>query len=231
MDGAFFSDDIVNKLHEKRVEFTLSVPFQRFVELKAQIEARKHWTRLNKELSCFELSWKPKSWKKGYRFLAVRRVVKIQDRGPVQLDLFEPITEGYEYKVLVTNKTIHARKVVVFHNGRGAQEGIFAELKSQGQMDYIPVRTRCGNQAYQLATILAHNLSRELQMQCRKPQRCTTEKRSPLWRFDRLDTLRRRCIQRAGRITRPQGSLTLTLSANQATREEIVGYLEELQAA
>ncbi len=231
MDSAFFSDAMVTLLQEADIEFTLSVPFHRFVELKSRIENRKFWHRLNSETSYFELRWKPKSWSRRFRFLAVRTQVRVQDKEPVQLDLFKPVTKGYEYKVVVTNKKIHARKVVTFHNGRGAQEALFAELKSQGQMDYIPVRTKFGNQAYQLAAILAHNLNRELQMQRQPPQRRTTEKRPPLWCFERLETLRRKILQRAGRLTRPQGALTLTLSANQAVQKEILDYLEALQAA
>jgi len=231
MDGAFFSDEMVTRLQKAGVEFTISVPFSRFVELKSRIESQEHWQRLNPNLSYFELDWKPKSWSQGFRFLAIRSLVKVQDRGPVQLDLFQPIAKEYEFKVVVTNKTMNARKVVTYHNGRGAQEGVFAELKSQGQMDYIPVRTLWGNQAYQLAAILAHNLSRELQMQRRPPQRRTTEKRPPLWRFEGLETLRRKILQRAGRLTRPQGNLTLTCSANRAVQEEIVNYLEALEAA
>jgi hypothetical protein len=51
-----------------------------------------------------------------------------------------------------------------FHNGRGSHEGLFAELKSENQMDYVPTRTWRGNLVYLLSALLAHNLSRELQM-------------------------------------------------------------------
>ena len=51
---------------------------------------------------------------------------------------------------------------LAFHNGRGAQEGVFAELKSQTQMDYVPTRTKAGNQAYLFSAVLAHNLNREM---------------------------------------------------------------------
>jgi hypothetical protein len=34
-------------------------------------------------------------------------------------------------------------------------------------MDYIPTRLQPGNQVYGLAAMLAHNLSREMQMQAR----------------------------------------------------------------
>lgn len=231
MDNAFFSDAIVTLLQELEVEFTISVPFARFAELKHRLERRRIWWRLNADQGYFELDWKPKSWPRRFRFLAVRSRIKVQRRGVVQLHLFEPYAFGYDFKLVVTNKTISARHVVAFHDGRGAQEGVFAELKSEGQMDYIPVRTLTGNQTYMLAAILAHNLNRELQMQVRSPERRTTKKRAPLWYFERLETLRRKLIQRAGRLTRPQGALTLTLTANEAVQNKLLGYLEDLQAA
>lgn len=43
-------------------------------------------------------------------------------------------------------KYIHVGKLVAYHNGRGAQEDIFAELKSQTQMDYIPIGRQAGRQ-------------------------------------------------------------------------------------
>ena len=71
---------------------------------------------------------------------------------------------SYEFKVTVTNNKINPRKVVLFHEERGSQEGIFSELKTHCQMDYIPVNTGVGNQLYMFAGILAHNLTRELQI-------------------------------------------------------------------
>lgn len=104
MDGAFFSDALVTMLSDLGVEFTISVPFERFVELKKKIEGRRQWQRLNKELSYFELRWKPKSWSRQYRFLFVRTRSVIRDKEPIQLDLFVPQAYGYEFKVIVTNK-------------------------------------------------------------------------------------------------------------------------------
>jgi len=43
--------------------------------------------------------------------------------------------------------------------------------------------------------------------------------------------LRHRIIQRAGRLTRPQGQLTLTLSANEAVRKDLIHFLDVLQKA
>ncbi|MGH6636033.1 MAG: hypothetical protein ACRED0_07820 [Gammaproteobacteria bacterium] len=57
-----------------------------------------------------------------------------------------PRAYGYEFKVILTNKAVAAKGVVAFHEGRGSQEGVFAELKSDCQIGYIPVTTRVGNQ-------------------------------------------------------------------------------------
>ena len=62
-----------------------------------------------------------------------------QHKEPVQLDLFIPHETGYDFKVIVTNKTLAAGNTVLFHEGRGSQEGILGELKAHCQMDYVPV--------------------------------------------------------------------------------------------
>ena len=59
MDSAFFSDEIVAALEQLGVEFTMSVPFERFAELKGMVEGRQRWWELNEEVSYFEQSWKP----------------------------------------------------------------------------------------------------------------------------------------------------------------------------
>ena len=76
---------------------------------------------------------------------------------------------------------------------------------------------------------MAHNLNRELQMIVHQPARKTNEKRSPLWSFEQLDTLRRTIIQRAGRLTHPGGKLKLTMSANQTTQDELLHILNALE--
>lgn len=231
MDSAFFSDDIVSMLDAQGVEFTISVPFERFATLKTLIENRRRWRRLNGQCSFFETDWKPVSWDERYRFVFIRSRNRKQYKGAVQLDLFIPYEYGYDCKVMVTNKHTSAKKALSFHNGRGAQEGVFAELKSQTQMDYVPTRTKAGNQTFLLAGVLAHNLNREMQMLSQEQARHTTEKRAPLWYFEQLATVRRKLIQRAGRLTKPQGTLTLTLSANPTVKSELLHYLDALRQA
>ncbi len=231
IDSAFFNEDIIDEIDQAQVEFTASVPFERFPELKAMIEQRKRWRRVDEQLDYFETRWKPKSWASRYRFLFIRKRVICQRKGPLQLDLFVPRESDYEFKVIVTNKRVRARKVVAFHEGRGAQEGIFAELKSHCQMDHVPVTTRVGNQLYMFSAILAHNLTRELQMVAHPRERSTTAKRAALWAFQQLNTLRRNLIQRAGRLIRPQGNLVLSMNTNPAVEEELLYYVNILEQA
>jgi hypothetical protein len=231
MDSAFFSDEIVRALDDAGIEFTVSVPFERFVELKGKIERRKRWQPLTSELSCFEEAWKPHVWDRRFRFLFLRTLAKRQQKGPIQLDLFLPHEYGYDFKVIVTNKTLSPDKVVAFHEGRGSQEGIFGELKSHCQMGYVPVRKWLGNQTYLLAGLFAHNLLRELQMMTSQRSRGTTAKRAPLWVFEELHTFRSGLIQRAGRLTRPGGKLTLTISASHWIRNRLLGILSALDNA
>jgi len=230
-DSAFFSDQIITLLGEEDVEFAIAVAFERFAELKAIVEQRRRWQRWNAQYSYFEHWWAPKSWDYQYRFIFIRSQHTKRDNRPVQLDLFQPGDPYHDHRVIITNKTIKAAKVVRFYHGRGAQEGLFAELKSQIQMDYVPTRREAGNRVYVLAAILAHNLNRELHMIAHQPRRSTTEKRAPLWTFERLDTLRHKIIQRAGRLTRPKGQLKLTMSANEAVQSDLLHILGALDKA
>ncbi|MGH7173864.1 MAG: IS1380 family transposase [Gemmataceae bacterium] len=225
MDCAFFSDEIVSALDGLGIQYTISVPFERFAQLKEQIQKRTRWRRINEQLSFFQSRWKPQCWSEPRRFVFIRTREPKQRKGPLQLGLFIPYEYGYEFKVILTNAKLSAKKLLALHNGRGAQEGIFAELKSQAQMDYVPCNRRAGNQTWLLAAILAHNINRELHMATQQPERATTEQRAPWWKFVRLATRRMRLIQRAGRLTAPKGRLTLTLSANEAVQTELLQCL------
>lgn len=228
LDSAFFSEEIVDQLNENNIEFTASVPFARFSELKIMIEQRKKWRKLNEDISFFEINWKPKSWVTNYRFIFIRKLTKCHKSGVIQLDLFEPYHYEYEYKVIVTNKNMNVKKILNFHCGRGSQEGIIGELKTHCGLDYIPFRNKSANQLYLFSGVMAHNLNRELQMRSYAQEKNTTEKRSSLWIFKELNTIRKNIIQRGGRLTRPQGKLKLTMSANEKVQGEILHFYDML---
>jgi hypothetical protein len=232
MDSAFFSKDILSSIGGQHIKFSASVPFERFPELKDRIEQRKRWRTIDREWSYFETKWKPKSWDTHYRFILVRKKARKQHKGPLQLHLFEPRDFNFDYKVIVTNKTESTKAVVQFHNGRGSQEAIFGDAKGDCGLNVIATRTLAGNQIYTLCAMMAHNLSKEIQMLAKPPvQRRARPKRPAAWEFNTLDSLRHRFIQRAGRLTRPQGELTLTMSANKAVRKDLLHFLDVVRQA
>ncbi len=79
--------------------------------------------------------------------------------------------------------------------------------------------------------MMAHNLSREIQMLASPHAHRSLPKRPALWMFERLDTLRHQIIQRAARLTKPGGELTLTMSANRAVRKDLLHFIDVLQDA
>jgi hypothetical protein len=143
----------------------------------------------------------------------------------VQLDLYRPQDHCYEYKVIVTNKRVSAKKVLMYHNGRGAQEGVIGKLKQSAQFDYLPFHRQVANQLFTCTSAPTHNLNRKLQMLTRPRQRGMTEKREACWIFRKLATLRQEVLFRVGRLAKPNGRLTLAMSTNEAAEREIRKYL------
>jgi hypothetical protein len=230
-DSAFFSEQVVDVLENRGVLFTCTVPFERLFELKKVVEERKRWNTINEQWSYFEFEWKPKKWQNKYRLLCLRQRRAEQQKGPLQLDLFEPRDWAYDYKVVMTNKSEGANNVLLFHNGRGSQEKLFGEAKQHAALDVIATRRKVGNQIFMLSAMLAHNLGRELQMAAKDQQRGTGYKRPTLWDFASLGTIRQHLLHTAGYLTNPQGELTLTMNVSDAARSEITEYLEALDAA
>jgi hypothetical protein len=207
-------------------KLTCSVPFERFAELKAMVEKRKRWKRLDNSWSYFVTDWQAKCWDERYRFLFLRQKKQVRYKGPLQLDLYRPKDFDYDYKVIVTNKKSKAKSVLQFHNGRGVQEKLFGEGQQHTALGVIPTRRKIANQTFTIAGMLAHNLSRELQMAADLPALRQTAKRNSLWKFLSLGTIRQRLLHRAGSLSRPAGKLTLTVSGSQIVQTEMDRYLQ-----
>ena len=224
-DSAFFGEDVLDLFERRRVDYSVSVPFERFPALKQLIESQTRWRKAGRDVECFEPDWKPNSWASQRRIVVIRRRVPIRRPGPLQLDLLEPRAHGFEFKAVVTNKRQSARRVALFHDGRGAQEALFAELKSQCGLSHVPARREPANRLFALAAMLAHNLARELQMAARAPQRCASAKRSPLWNFEQLRTMRNDFLLRAGRFLYPQRKPVLSIMCDPRTEARMNDYL------
>ena len=231
VDSAFYDERIFRVLDEFTSAFTCSLPFERFPKLKSIITARRRWNRIDADLSFFESDWKPEKWNRRYRVLIIRKRIRKQIKGPLQLDLFRPVDHDFEYKAIATKMEIAAKDVLLFHNGRGSQEKLFGEAKQNAALDVIATRRKIGNQLFTLAGMLAHNLSRELQMATRPVERDDLAKRPARWEFANLGTIRQHLLHNAGTLTHPHGELTLTMNANDAVRDELTRYLDGLMEA
>ncbi len=231
VDAAFFSDGVLAVMDSYEVGFSVSVPFRRLSQLKRMVTERQRWRRIDDQWAYFERKYKPASWTKAYRFIFLRQRRPKQLKGPVQLDLFEPVDHVYEYKVIVTNKTESAEDVLLFHHGRGSQERIFAEGKQHAALDVIMGKRRIANRMFTIASMMAHNLTRELQMRNGDQRDIDDAKRPAVFRFLELGTLRQRLLHRAGRVTRPQGKLTLTINANETARRDFEQLLPDKRQA
>ena len=213
LDGAHYSDATCAGLREAGIEFSLSVPFERLPQMKSVVESRSLWHRINDEWSYFVWSLRPSvTSKRPIPCVIYRRCVAKPRKGPIQLDLFVPIERGYEYKMVMTNKSLSPAALLQYHNGRGAQEATFGEAKSQLGLGYLPSRRQVGNQVYMLCNLIAHALGRELQMRAAPRRSTNTATRACLWAVERIATLRNRLVKRAARITHPQGRLVLSFA-------------------
>ncbi|OED38661.1 hypothetical protein AB833_18390, partial [Chromatiales bacterium (ex Bugula neritina AB1)] len=74
MDAAFYSESTVQLLEQLNVNFSISLPFERFSGLKNIIEHRCLWKTIDSIHEGFELLWKPNSWHyKRCRVLVIRK--------------------------------------------------------------------------------------------------------------------------------------------------------------
>jgi len=231
LDAAFFDESVLELLENRKIEYAASVPFSRFVSLRHLVDRRQRWCRIDDEWSFFETKWRPKSWSDTRRIVLVRRRHRVRRKGPLQLDLFEPVDHDFEYKAIVTNKAVTAATVVAFFNGRGVQEQIFGEAKQDASLGYVPCKRLVPNQLYVLSAMLAHNLSRELQLHAEPPRRKSGSTRAAVFALRTLGTIRDQLVRRAGALSRPQGKLALTVAAPAVARHEFDELLEHLQAA
>ena len=182
VDSAFFSQTIVDALHGARVQFTASVPFEAFCRAEKHapgaptLAAHRRGAELLRRAS-----GSPTAGASATASCSSESACGVRTRCRFSSTSSVPHEEGYDFKVIVANKRVRAKRVVRFHEGRGSQEEIFAELKSHCQMDYVAVTTRVGNQLYLVSGMLVHNLTRELQMN--RPPTATLEPPPSVRRF------------------------------------------------
>lgn len=218
MDAAFFQRDILELLLREGCEYAIKVGFWKWVALKPLVAARRHWHRINAQLSYFETELSLEPWDLTLRVVIYRTRVQHESRKNFQLDLFSPDDGHFEYSAVTTNKALSAPALWAFIAGRGAQEKTLGELKGEFALDVVPTNHYGANSAWQQLSVLAHNLMRSFQLHTLATPKRRSRKRTYAYTLRSMRTLRFLLIARAGRLARLGGRQVLRLSWNPATQ-------------
>jgi len=236
LDSAFFQEEIIKYLMRADVEFALKVPMWKWLGLKEIIQQRSRWSHSNSRLAHFSTSLRLEQWDIELPLFIYRN--KLSDKLPKkghQLDLFSPDDGIYEHYVLLSNKDLNADNLLLFYNGRCSMEANIGELKGEFAFDVVPTRDYQGNSAHQQISILAYNLVRNFQLDTKRAsQKPRTRKRTNIFEFQSLKTIRFELINAAARILNTSGQKVLRITHNEARQREyesIVAALDQLKAA
>ncbi len=204
-----------------------------WLNIKGRIEERQRWTSVNKEAQVegFFTDLPIRPWHRSERVAIFRTKRSRRPAKGVQLDLFNPDDGYWEYSVVATNKSLDLAALWRFMNGQGAQEKTIAELKTGFAYDSVVTNDETANSAWQKMTVLAHNISISMQLNCDAPQKPRSAKRTTAFVIRTTATIRFEWLNRAARIIRPQGRLAMRLRENPKVREHYEKFEENLPAA
>lgn len=231
MDAAFFRREIIELLERQGAEYAIKVPFNPWVGLKARVQATTDWKRVEETVSFAEHEIEPGKWGRRLRVMIYRRRVAHETAKNFQLDLFDPNDGHYEYSAVATNKALSGSALWLFMCGRGVHEKVYGELKGGFAFDCVPSMQYAANSAWQMLSVLAFNLVRGFQTATTAQRRRPTRKRSTVYLFETIHTLRALCLQRAGIILRPSGYPTLDVGRSPAIKDRFEQLDRLLEAA
>lgn len=234
LDAAFFTREIVAYLDKAKIEYVVKMPMWQWTGIKDAINATRYWHHANGELSWAKKAVFLKKWGRSVEVICFRKKISSKPGGTVghQLDLFSPDDGIYEYFVLHTNKRVRPDNIAEFYNGRCAMEHQIAEIKGEFGFDVVPTRHYQGNSAHQLISVLAYNLVRNFQVDSGiAKDRTKTVKRTNLFHFESLKTIRFEIVAAAGRILNIAGVKTLRLNKNIARQTRYQAVANALKSA
>jgi hypothetical protein len=221
LDGAFFNVDILRFLDAEGLGYAVKVPLWKWLGLQEQIAHRRTWTRVDATVSGFAVDLPIPTWGRVQRVAVYRKRVFHETARNFQLDLFSPDDGHYEYSAVATNLPLGVAALWHFMAGRGAHEKTLGELKGQLAFDAIPSHNHQTNALWQQLAVLTHNLVRSFQLCLSAPVRARTRKRTFLFRFASLQTLRFLVIDQPARIVRPAGRAQLRFAVSPTTRRRL----------
>lgn len=231
LDSAFFTEEIVRFFESKKVECTIKVPMWNYLYIKEVINNRQRWRPTNDEcLSYFRHTVFIKKWDRDVDLIVFRK--KLSNSGKkktFQLDMFTPDDGIYEYSLIYSTKKVKPENILTHYNGRCNIEHQIAELKNEFGFDAIPTNHYQGNSAYQQMSLLAYNLTRNFQIDCKlADHRKKTMSRTNIFSFQSLKTIRFEMITVAGRILNLSKGKTLRIGQNFSRRQKYEEILENL---
>ena len=150
-DKGFYDHETIEYLESQKAFFVivakLTGPIKRTL---STLSYRVH----SSGLQTAEFMYQPTKWKKGYRFVVVRRF--IPEDPSEQLTLFS--MGKHSYQVVVTNMKLTPLNTWRFYNGRAAVELIIKELKGNYPLGKIPTKHFRANEAYFHTLLFSYNL-------------------------------------------------------------------------
>jgi hypothetical protein len=226
MDAAFFQAPVIEALRRLDCHFAMKVPFWKWLGLKSIVQMRTRWTPVNDKVSCFETRLAVPQWHLKLRVVCYRKRVFHRTAKNFQLDLFSPDDGTYEYSAVATSMDLDPVDLWYFMAGRGGQEKTYAELKDGLAFDTVPTNHYGANSAWQLLSVIAHNLHRSLQGFVGAPMKQRTSKRTYRYRFTTIRTARFEWLNVAARLIRNATGTVLRLNDVPEVRK----YYERSQA-
>lgn len=231
LDGAFFDPKILRFLDGESLGYATKVPLWKWLGVREKIASRKQWTRVDGTVSGFALTLAIPQWERTQRVVVYRKRVFHETARNFQLDLFSPDDGHFEYSAVATNMNLGVAALWHFMAGRGGHEKTLGELKQHLAFDAIPSRDRQSNELWQQLSILTHNLVRSFQLCVGAAARPRTRKRTFLYRFLSLQTLRFTLLDQPARIVRPAGRAELRFAVAPITRKRIENAHHRIQRA
>ena len=231
LDGAFFDPKILRFLDGESLGYAIKVPLWKWLGVREKIASRRQWTHVDGTVSGFALTLAIPQWERTQRVVVYRKRVFHETAKNFQLDLFDPNDGHFEYSAVATNLELGVAALWHFMAGRGGHEKTFGELKQHLAFDAIPSRDRQTNELWQQLSILTHNLVRSFQLCIGAAARPRTRKRTFLYRFLSLQTLRFTLLDQPARIVRPAGRAELRFAVSPITRKRIEDAHHRIQRA
>lgn len=233
-DSAFFRQGFLEACDSTGVEYAVKVPMWPWLNIKALMNEKTHWRPVcssgNVEGTFSAL--RIEQWGRGESIAIYRTKRSRRPAKGAQLDLFNPDDGFWEYSVVATNKKLGLKALYLFSNGRGVQEKTIGELKTGFAYDSVVSSKERANAAWQKLAVLSHNICVSLQLRNQARKKPRSAKRTTIVFLQRISTIRFEWLNRAGRLIRPQGKLTMRMADNTNTREHYENFgLIERRAA